>query len=131
MNPLLRSIPFTSHYTVTSQIDLWCKLVDCSYIVDKHLRVNNNCNNFYLFATSTCGYNHMPVSSDLDFEIFCVWFIFDRVWNLMWMVVLLSNSASFSRFKFSSLYTIWRALFRIWFVLLFSVLLQNIQARQQ
>ena len=43
---------------------------------------------------------------------------------LIWILVLLSSSTSLSRFKFSSLYTIRRALSFC------SVLLQNIQTRQ-
>ena len=34
-------------------------------------------------TTSACTFNYLPVSSEFDFEAFCVWFIFDRVWNLI------------------------------------------------
>ena len=55
------------------------------YIIDKHrkVKVYYNFNNFYLFATSACTFNYLPVSREFGFEAFCVWFIFDRVWNLI------------------------------------------------
>ena len=37
----------------------------------------------YLFATSACAFNYVPVSREFGFEAFCVWFIFDRIWNLI------------------------------------------------
>ena len=45
--------------------------------------VNYNFKNFYLFATSACIFNYLPVSREFVFGTFCVWFIFERVWNLI------------------------------------------------
>ena len=56
------------------------------YMIDKHCKVkgvNYNFKNFYLFGTSACTFNYFPVSREFGFEAFCVWFIFDRVWNLI------------------------------------------------
>ena len=36
-----------------------------------------------MFATSAYTFNYLSVSLELDFEAFYVWFIFDRVWNLI------------------------------------------------
>ena len=45
------------------------------------------------------------------------------------MIILLSSSTSLFRFKFVSLYTMRRSLFLIWYILLCSALLKNIQKR--
>ena len=72
--------------TEISQIDLVCKSFDWFLNNRQTLQGKGfiyNFKNCYVFATSACTFNYLPVSCEFGFEAFYVWFIFDRVWNLI------------------------------------------------
>ena len=79
--PILLSIV---HHRGTSQADLMCKSVDWFLYNRETLQGKGLIIASIIYTDLQLVHVHFkPGSREFGFEAFCIWFIFDRVWNLI------------------------------------------------
>ena len=69
------------HNTGTSQTDLMCKSVD--WFLYNRQALQGKWLIIITLISNNLQLVHLPVFRDFGFKGFCVWFAFDRAWNLI------------------------------------------------